>query len=326
MPSLFEGVLGGSEQVAANAAGVQQVSGAEDITIVRYQQQILPLDGSVFWLRGGSFTVKGSLHYATDIRQEEDQTFAVNRVTLTTADQINQLNAIWPTVLLVAEMPAPPNSGEVPLRVAFNAQQGRYTAAGLWHYTGEALYPALATQLIESGANLPVNTLIVSNSLPAWLALINYAPVWLLTGNPGIPLYPSFAVPQNAVPPYGSVHIEPAGTDAIQAFPGLVTDPRTGGTTVSQLMRDRVRVTLYGAQNDGGINFLRLVEQYSIDTETIGVTNLPAIRDGKRRQTEFNALAQQKMIDFEVSYNQARIVDVARQLIESALLTFTPAL
>ncbi|OYV61586.1 MAG: hypothetical protein B7Z69_00545 [Actinobacteria bacterium 21-73-9] len=312
-------------QRGADTEALRQLS-LQTIELVSYRLQVLPLDGSVFWLRGAAIEpIKGSLHFSTDRRQNEDETISVNTVLLTTPVEVTAFNAIGPRLILVAEVKTGPVGAEVPLRVAFTRQAGFYKSAGLWHYSGESLHPALATQLIETGDALPLSTQIVSNSLPAWLALATYDPPWLNAGNPGFVLYPSFAVPQNAVAPYGSVHIEPESTEAVQAISSVVPDLRTGGYTVAQLMRDRVRVTLYGGHNDDGISFLRMVEQYSLDTGVIGITNLPAVRDGKRRQPEFGILAQQKVVNFEITYNQARIADVARQLITSASISITAA-
>jgi hypothetical protein len=116
------------------------------------------------------------------------------------------------------------------------------------------------------------------------------------------------------VPPYAVVHIPPEGTRAIQSAPLLTRD-----RSHYQLAADQCRVTLYGLQSDEAEDFLDCVLQYSVNSDNFGVMNMPIVRDGKRNQTELIAVAMQKFIDFEISYNQARVADVARQLITSVL-------
>jgi hypothetical protein len=138
--------------------------------------------------------------------------------------------------------------------------------------------------------------------------------------NPGIPIYPSFLVPANIAPPYGVVHIEPGRTVAMQAAPRL-------NSTVShfQLAMDHVRVTLYGYTNAQALDWADTVNQYSFDTDAFGVMNMPLMRDEKRQQQEISALAMKKTIEFDVSYYQTRINDLARQLILSCVTQYTVA-
>ena len=49
---------------------------------------------------------------------------------------------------------------------------------------------------------------------------------------------------------------------------------------------------------------------------------MPIVRDGKRQQSELQAIAMLKVLDFEVDYYQTRVNAVARQLIKSATPTF----
>ena len=49
--------------------------------------------------------------------------------------------------------------------------------------------------------------------------------------------------------------------------------------------------------------------------------NMPVIQDEKVTQPELGVIAMKKTITFEVSYYQQNIRNVARQLIESALIS-----
>lgn len=88
-----------------------------------------------------------------------------------------------------------------------------------------------------------------------------------------------------------------------------------------QLMADRVRIVLYGLQNDEALDFYASVLEIMNTQPGIGLMNMPAMRDGKRQQVELQALAMQKIIEFEVSYQQHYARDVALQLIQSASVT-----
>lgn len=291
--------------------GVAVVSGEQTVPFVQYVRYVLPLDGYVFWLRAQQTMIAGSLHVSAFEQQSEDESLAVNRVTFTTSTPVDCLNEIAPNTMWVGDW-----SG---LRFAFSSRGPYYENAGLYHYAGEAVYPAMESQLVDVGAQLPRDTLVVSNSLPAWLAIQRYTPIWLTPKNPDVTLYPSFAVPNNLRPPYGSVHIDPAGTQALQATPLL-----GARSTHSQLTQDRVRVTLYGLTNAEAMDWFDTVNRFSEDTNTLGMMSNPVARDGKRGQVGLNILAMQKFFDFDVSYFQSSMRDVARQLIESATVAVQP--
>ena len=50
--------------------------------------------------------------------------------------------------------------------------------------------------------------------------------------------------------------------------------------------------------------------------------SMEIMKDGKRTEPSLEALAMQKFLDYEVSYNQARVAAVSRQLILSAMPTY----
>ena len=310
MASLAENV-DATSQGNADLQGARQLSRDQKVTFVKYVRQVLPLDGYVFWLAVGAVTVSGSLHVSTDLRRLEDETLAVNRVTLTTDGPVQTFDEIAPDVMFVGTWES--------VRFAFTRRSDFFQAASVFTYQGDAVYPALESQLVENGGQLLDTTLVVSNSLPAWLKLVSYDPIWLTFQNPGVTLFPSFLAPQNQEPPYGTVHVVPTETRGIASSPYL-------GRTMShgQLAQDRVRVTLYGLTNDQALSFLDLVNQFSLDTDAIGIVNIPVVRDEKRPQAEIGVIAMKKVIDFDVTYYQGTARDLARQLIETAVATVTP--
>lgn len=293
---------------AALSGGLNALTLVQEVTFQSYLRTVLPLDGFVFWVPAQTITVKGAVHYATDRRQNEDETLDVHTVVFTAECEVQDFNQINTDTIFVASFNG--------IRFAFSRRSSYFTRAGLFHYVGDAVYPALASQLLDSGNNIDLSAAVVSNSLPLWLALNNYTPIYPTFGN-SLMLYPSFAVPENLPPPYATIHIPPESTQARQSAPFL-----SRHTTHHQLAVEHVRVTLYGLQNDAALDFMDCVEQYTVDTGNFGIMNMPIVRDGKRPQSELMALAMQKFIDFEIDYFQTRVNDVARQLIETAIPTF----
>jgi len=233
-------------------------------------------------------------------------------VVFTTQTEIANFNEIDPQTMWVAKFDG--------IRFSFSTRASFYMQAGTFHYGGEAVYPALSSQLVDNLYTLAQAEPIVSNSLPAWLAVQSYAPIWLQPSNPGIPLYPSYLIPGNIAPPYGVVHIEPGRTFALQAAPRL-----NNIASHFQLATDHVKVTLYGYTNAQALDWADTVNQYSLDTDAFGMMNMPMMRDEKRQQPEISALAMKKTIEFDVSYYQTRINALARKLILSCIPQYTVA-
>jgi hypothetical protein len=339
MPSVDESAAEQRKPLgAALAAGLENVSYNQTVTFVRYVRLVLPIDGFVFWVKadlvsdgalldgsplnnvapdqGGSaltaartIVAKGSLHYSTEARQNESEGSSVNRIVFTSEVEIADLNAVGPNELFIAEVDG--------VRFAFSSQDSRYSQAGLWHYGGTAVYADMETQLVDALDGFDATAAVVSNSLPIWLSM-NGLPVvdWRPIRNP-VTLYPSFLVPGSLVPPFAAVHIDPNGAQGIASAATL-------GRTLShsQLVSDRVRVTTYGLRNARAQDFVDFVAQFSLDTDLIGITNMPVVRDEKRTQVELGAIGQKKVIDFEVTYYQTAARDVARNLITSAIPAF----
>lgn len=284
---------------AGLAEGVKTLSANQQVVFTQYQQVVLPLDGYVFYVNtGATITATGSLHKAINSQQNEDETISINAVVFTSLTQVDEFNDVAPTTLLVGEWGG--------VRFSFNRQGKFYEQAQLYHYTGDAIYPALESQIIDDPASFDQSELIVSNSLPAWLSLTKY-----------MPMYPSFLVPANVVPPYAAVHIEPSDTEALQAFPSFDSEG-----SHFQLTSDTVKIIIYGLTNNECLDFQDYVNTYSLNTDNIGVQNMPVMRDEKRTQSEISAIAMKKSIEYQVSYYQTRINDVARQLILSAQAQF----
>lgn len=304
MPSIAESLNNQNQLQETLQAGVRTISQDQQITFTVYSRQTVSQDGYVFYVNTGAVTTaQGSLHITVDRQQNENETVDVNRVAFTSLVQVDVFDQIAPGDLLIGIF-----KGE---KFSFRSQGPFYQQAGLYHYFGEAVYPALASQLIDSPADLPVGP-IVTNSLPIWLSQNSFAPV-----------YPSYLVPANVTPPYVSVHVEPDMTEVpsfpIYVWPGAPTPPTMLQPMAStQLAKDRVRLTLYGFSNQLAIQYLVSLVEYSLDTENFGFGNSPAIRDAKRTQTELSVIAMKKVIDIDAWYLQSTSDAIARRLILSA--------
>ncbi len=301
--------------------GLDGLSKNQQVTFSLYKKFVFIQDGYVFWVNAGNpMTVNGSLHYATDRVQEEDQTIGINTMIFSSEAEITQFNDILPEYMWIA--PWIPPGGTSPILIAFSRRGRFYDRAKIWHYSGYAIFPALQSQIIQSEADLPVEP-IVSNSLPIWLGQNSLAPV-----------YPSFLVPDNAVPPYIVAHIDPAETICLGSFPvrGWPGNIISGSGSaplynlpVSQLARDVVRFTFYGFTNQQAIQFYASLMDYSLNTDDFGFCNTPTIRDEKRSQVEIAAIAMKKTMILEASYYQSTSDAIARRLILSAAVTITVA-
>lgn len=251
--------------------------------------------------------VSGSFHYASTTLQEEDATVDSNEVIFTSLSEIQHFNQIGPDYLYICHYRD--------IAFAFDSRARLYEQADLYHYRGHALKSKHQTQIIDDPSDFNP-TLVVSNSLPIWLYMQIYVPPY-----PGfvcpILLYPSFLVDDNLPPPFGAVHCY--DTKALEMSPYL--GPRLQS---SQLCREKVRIHTYGVDNETIITFLNFVGQYSRDWMYLGLSDSPAIHDQKDIQPEFKTLAQRKLIEFDINYNQAVSRDLARQLILHARVQWIP--
>jgi hypothetical protein len=299
-------------------AGDEFLSGNEQITFHQYNKAILPLDGWVFWVKDPgniTFTAKGSFHVAVETEQREDQSISVNELIFTSEVMINKLNSINSQTMWIADMG--------PVKFAFNSMKKHYRQADLWHYIGQAIYPNQRINIVDDPADLDLDNVIVSNSLPIWLYLNNYTPTLPTYGfGNSIPLYPSFLVPENIGAPYGSIHVEYGETFGLASAPYLDQN-----SSHFQLCSDKVKVVLWGIRNDAAHTFLDCVYQFSRDYDYIGLMNIPIVRDvrnDKEAQSEVMVVSQKKEIYFEVSYYQTTVRDIARQMLTNFVNTYQP--
>ena len=329
MTSISETVGQQSQLTSALRAGLDAIDRDQTVVFTQYTKTILPADGYVFWVAtANTVTVSGSVHYGVDKEQNEDETIAINRVIFTAESQIQQFSNVSPSTIYIGTFDG--------LQFAFSQQGDFYQQADLWHYIGNAVYPAMASQLVSSAAGLAALEPIVSNSLPLWLGWTQFGPV-----------YPSFLVPDNLVPPYIVAHIGEDDTTSLQPLPvytaasssalvdssGAVITDQYGNPiltyltfypTASQLMQDKVRLTLYGFNNQQALSYRDYLFNQSLMTDSFGLCGPEyALRDAKRTQREIGVIAQKKTLDLNVSYYQSTVSTIAQNLIASVSETFT---
>lgn len=328
MASIEETVGSKTELGAGLATGVNTLSLNQTVTFTLYVKMVLPIDGYVFWVNANLLTdsalfdaaqynrleydrfntplparvieAQGSLHQSIETQMLEDRNVSVNRMTFTALHSVDDLNTVNPQMMYVAE--------EFGQKFAFTNRNDFYRQSDLYHYVGHAIYAVMTPQLIDTMTGFDTESVIVSNSLPIWLTLTRY-----------FPMYPSYLVPNNLKPPYAAVHIEPSRTEAIQVAPRIFPD-----SSHYQLAKDFVKITIYGERNSTALEFQDYILDYSLNYDKIGIMNMPVIRDEKMTQTEFGIIAMKKTIEFEVSYYQQNIRDVAIQYIRSAFISFNP--
>lgn len=336
MPTVDESLGVRSQEAGLLKDAVDTLSKNQIIKFEAYIRLILPLDGYAFWVKASSveeaalanvmginttmanqpgsidqgffnFEVMGSLHYATELRQDETTNFSLNRAAFTSERHVQQFNHVSPNLIYITEFRG--------FKFAFSSKGMFYEQMKLWHYEGDGIYPTMATQVIDDPSLINPEKIIVSNSLPLWLSLYLYNPPWPVEITmPRIPLFPSFLAPQNLTPPYGVIHIGPDDTSTDQTIP--VFDRTLSSTSLS---RDRVRVTLYGLTDNVAQDWLAATLGYLRDAGTMGLCNMPNLRDDKAIQRELFVIAMKKRIDFEVSYTQKRVREVARAYIKKIL-------
>jgi len=327
MASAVEAAQAKPQLASGLAQGVETLSGNEQVTFTLYVKLVLPLDGYVFWVNASLLTdsalfnasqynkllynnypegvpsrqlvASGSFHFSSDVQMLEDRQTVFNHTTFTSLVEIADFNLINPQFQYIATYQG--------MRFAFNTRANFYKQADLYHYRGDALYSVMNTQVIDTMTGFDTNSVIVSNSLPIWLAL-----------NQFFPMYPSYLVDQNIVPAYAAVDINPSLTTALQDFPLLDPD-----SNPFQLVKDTVKITMYGIRNHEALNFVQYILDYSRNTDNIGLMNMPVMQDEKMTQSELGIMAQKKVITFEVSYYQTTVNDIARQLIEEAFISLT---
>lgn len=276
--------------------GFNTVSEDQVIVFNKYDRYSLPADGYVFYIKDmnePAISVGGSLHYSTDQQQRADETIGINRVLFTTQEEVNSFNDIERDTLWIGQIDD--------IRFCFTKRTNLIKSADTYHYQGDAIYPAMYSQIIDDASEYTPE-LIATNSLPLWLAM-----------NEIMSVYTSYLVPSNILPPYAVVDVE--RTEALQSVPYIDSTSSSW-----QLLKDQVKITIYGLDNDNSVDYLNYILNQSYLYDKFGVMNMPFVRDEKRTQSELGILAMKKSVAFDVSYYQSRVKDVAIQLILEANL------
>ncbi|KAA5940521.1 hypothetical protein F3I27_22935 [Pantoea sp. Bo_2] len=307
MPRLDEFAANtGSQLSSVLHSAVETISSSQQITFRLYVRKVLPLDGFVYWVNAAILTdaeqakvglpltrvISGSLHRQVVSEQSESATGAINNVIFTPLEQADDLNTVDPDAVYFGEYDG--------TQFAFSRMESRYTQAGIYHYRGTAILPTMRTQIIEKAEDIS-DEQILSNSIPIWLSLNQFATI-----------YPSFLSPSNLRPPY--IVADVRATSPLQSAPHY--DVRC------QHVADQVRLTLYGLTNAQALQFVDYVVSTALEDEEFGITNVPVVIDGKRTQVEMGVLARQKFVDFDINYYQSTALDVSHQLIKKAIINY----
>lgn len=290
MPSLEEAASRTQSALTAVLhSAVETISDHQQVTFTLYVRQVLPLDGYVFWIRASevnadvlrrrgledapkTLTIAGSLHRQVVSEQTETASQSVNHLIFTPLAPIDDFNVAHPVAMYLGDYEG--------VRFSFSRMESQYTPSGIFHYRGTAVRASLKPQIIDHIDEID-NTLILSNSIPVWMSLNRFAPV-----------YPSWLSPSDEPPPY--IVADVRETRPIQ----IAAD----GFIRSQLVQDRVRVTLYGLNNAQSLAYVDYIVNTALEEETFGITNSPVVVDDKLSQVEINALAKKKHVDFDINY------------------------
>ncbi|EKI5686232.1 hypothetical protein PAB17_004928 [Salmonella enterica] len=306
MPSLSE--LQQTAKTELNATltqGLDDLSRFQVVTFTKYIRKVLPLDGFVFWVKASvlssapdsepdTVNVKGYLHLTTESIQDDEQLYDRNVVTFTAQADIDPFNDIGSDVLYIGEF--------FGIQFSFSRRTGLNEPANLYHYSGEAIFPYMRSQIINSADDIDLADVVVSNSLPIWLSLSHF-----------MPMYPAMLSVQNLVPPYATVK---CGEPSPVAGAFWLDEKQNQ----YQLVSEDVTITVTGLRNAAVEDFLRYVQDYTLsDKAEMGVMNIPVIQDERITQNELNIIAMRKKVKFKVNYYQQRMRNVARRLITSAI-------
>ncbi|HAF2140951.1 TPA: hypothetical protein G8N84_000686 [Salmonella enterica] len=311
MPSLEElAEQHGSQLSSVLQSAVETLSSGQEITFRLYVRQVLPLDGFVYWVNAEIVScdelcrlniesptrlkIKGSLHRQVIAVQDESVSKDVNNIIFTPVQPVDDFNVENPDAIYLGEYGG--------VQFAFSRMESRYQQSGIFHYRGMAILPTMRSQIIDCPEEIS-DERIISNSIPLWLAMKDFATV-----------YPSYLVPQNLRPPYIAVDVR--NSTPLQAAPVVYGGQRF------QLVQDSVRLTLYGFTNRMALDYIDSVVRRALEGEEFGVTNMPIPVDAKSGQVEINALAKKKTVDFEVNYYQSTVRDISRQLIKKVIMNY----
>ncbi|MHA1063417.1 hypothetical protein ACR9GP_05845 [Enterobacter ludwigii] len=311
MPSLDEiAESTGNQLSSVLQSAVETISSGQEITFRLYVRQVLPLDGFVYWINASIVApaelqrlgvinplmakIKGSLHRQIVSEQNESSSLNINNIIFTPVEKADDFNVENPEAIYLGEYEG--------TQFAFSRMESRYTQSGIFHYRGMAILPTMRSQIIDNPADISEDQ-IISNSIPIWLSLKQFATV-----------YPSFLVPSNLKPPY-------IAADVRQTIPLQLASAVHEGKRY-QFTQDSVRLTLYGFSNRKALNFVDFVVNKALEEEEFGITNIPVVIDTKSSQVEINALAKKKIVDFEINYYQQSATVVALKYIKSVIVNW----
>ena len=286
-------------------AGLDYLSNVQTVTFQEYIKFVMPLDKTVYWVKSQNapFQAKGSLHLLGGKRQEVDKTVNINKIIFTSQEKVASFNTKNSQSIFISQIT---DSAGVLIQAAFSEKDSFYNAAKIWHYSGDAVYPSMASQIINSYADLPLQP-IVSNSLPLFTSLNKFSTV-----------YPSFLLPENLNPPY--IVIDIINTEALAGAPIPLKENIAGQFSSNQLMKDTLEITLYGLNNQKALQYLNYLEEQSLTFDRFGFCSIPTITEEKETQRELGVIAIKKKLKFTASYYQSTVDGIYSNLIKSAII------
>ena len=294
-----------STKQASLDVGYNTLDEGAKIEFVKYDRYVLPVDGYIFYLRdlaAKPLNVSGSIHYRTDVKQNSDETIGINRVLFTTETQTQDFNSLVNTSVYIGQVADA--EGNL-IRFAFSSSGKFFESSGLYHYQGDAIYPAMYSQIIDNPI-LPITLQqVATNSLPIWLQLTAL-----------MPIFPAFLAPTNLQPPYATVEI----TDTVAKGTAPYVDSQSSHY---QLAGEKCKIVIYGLSNNTALDFQDYIIDQSLTYDNFGIENMPIIKDEQRTQSELTMIANKKSIEFEINYYQQRVNTITRQLILSAFCAVT---
>lgn len=318
---------GGTPLANALQAGLTDISYSAKVSFSAYIRTVLPLDGFVFWVRAdlvskasgtgldaetyngpATINIPGSLHISTETFQKEEQNLDLSTIIFTTKTEVRPFHDVGQNMAWIGNFQG--------IRFGINTRNNYYRQADLHHYVGSTIVPTVETQIIDDVSQLEEQEVIVSNSLPFFLAMGAQSPLYTWLTAPEIPFYPSFLAPDNMIPPYVTVHIEPNSTQALQAGPVF-----TNNGSQWQLVNETVRLTFFGLRNQQILDVMAYISQWSLIFDKFGIMNMPAVHDEKQEQPEIGALAIKKTVTLQVNYYQQASRDISWQLIKTVIPT-----
>lgn len=294
-----------STKQASLDVGYNTLDEGAKIEFVKYDRYVLPVDGYIFYLRdlaAKPLNVSGSIHYRTDVKQNSDETIGINRVLFTTETQTQDFHSLVNTSVYIGQVADA--EGNL-IRFAFSSSGKFFESSGLYHYQGDAIYPAMHSQIIDNPI-LPITLQqVATNSLPIWLQLTAL-----------MPIFPAFLAPTNLQPPYATVEI----TDTVAKGTAPYVDSQSSHY---QLAGEKCKIVIYGLSNNTALDFQDYIIDQSLTYDNFGIENMPIIKDEQRTQSELTMIANKKSIEFEINYYQQRVNTITRQLILSAFCAVT---